>query len=514
MEFISHPLIAPNKVERRKYQVNMANGCLRMSSLVVLPTGLGKTAIALMVAAEVLSNGQKVLMLAPTKPLVEQHHRSFSSMLSIEGIGIMTGHMAPDTRAKVVLENEFIVSTPQTVENDLENGRYDLSGFGLVIYDEAHRGIGNYSYVTIARHAVGILSLGLTASPGSDLKKIEEVCNNLSLSRIDIRSDEDADVAPYVHDTYVNKIEVNMPDDLAEISRLLRSLLNRYFDELGMLRLTNPGWPVSMSHLLAIGDTLRKRMQQGERSTFVFRGLSVQSICIKILHAINLVETQGTSSLRIYLKKLNDEAEGNPRNKGANELVSNKEYIQAWRMASTTSVEHPKVSKVMSLVSQKINQDDRSKVLVFTQYRDTCDMLVEKISLIPDARVGRLIGQSNGGLKQKEQIEMLKRFISGDFNVVVSTSVGEEGLDVTNTDAVIFYEPVPSEIRTIQRRGRTGRRNDGEVFVLVTKGTMDEVFANSSETKEDLMRQRLRKLSDNLSRIGRIGTNFDQTNLK
>jgi len=154
---------------------------------------------------------------------------------------------------------------------------------------------------------------------------------------------------------------------------------------------------------------------------------------------------------------------------------------------------------LMSLVSQILSSDGSSKVMVFTQYRDTCDVLVEKLSSVDGARVGKLIGQSNGGLRQKEQIEILEEFRNGIRNVIVATSVGEEGLDVASTNAVIFYEPVPSEIRTIQRRGRTGRKNDGEVFVLIAKGTMDEVFEYSSKKKEDQMRSRLEKLNKELS---------------
>ena len=139
--------------------------------------------------------------------------------------------------------------------------------------------------------------------------------------------------------------------------------------------------------------------------------------------------------------------------------------------------------------------------------------MTEKLSTIPGAVVGKLIGQSNGGLKQKEQIGLLERFRNGDVNVVVSTSVGEEGLDVSSTDAVIFYEPVPSEIRTIQRRGRTGRKNDGEVYVLIAKGTVDEIFERTSKQKEEAMRARLEKLSDDLSRGSSTLNRRDQTNL-
>ena len=144
----------------------------------------------------------------------------------------------------------------------------------------------------------------------------------------------------------------------------------------------------------------------------------------------------------------------------------------------------------------KIEENPDGKIMVFTQYRDTCDMLVEKLSRVKDARVTKLIGQSKGGLKQKEQIKLLEDFRNGIYNVLVSTSVGEEGLDIASTDMVVFYEPIPSEIRTIQRRGRTGRKDIGEVYVLVAKGTRDEVFEKTSEKKEQLMKENLKKVNE------------------
>lgn len=500
MGYISHPKIVPDTVEERKYQIVMANDCLKVNTLLVLPTGLGKTIIALYVTAVILNSNKKVLLMAPTKPLVDQHATVFSKLLVNSKIGIMNGMMNPDTRKKIVNECDLVVSTPQCIANDLENNMYNMDEFGLVIFDEAHRGTGNYAYVTVAQYCdKSIRSVGLTASPGSDIKKVEEVCKNLGFLKIDVRTENDPDVAPYIHDTYVKKIEVNMPKELLDIVDILKRLLDHYFLELTNLHLTKENWPPSTTHMLMIGESLQRRLRRGERTATIYRGLTVQSICIKILHAINLAETQGMSSLRSYMSKLNEDANAPKGNKGGKELVARSEYLDAWNMVYHSKIEHPKVSKLMSLVSQILNSDNSAKVMVFTQYRDTCDLLVEKLSTIDGANVGKLIGQSNGGLRQKEQIGILDEFRNGIRNVIVATSVGEEGLDIASTNAVIFYEPVPSEIRTIQRRGRTGRKNDGEVYVLVAKGTMDEVFENSSKKKEDQMRSRLEKLNKELS---------------
>ena len=93
---------------------------------------------------------------------------------------------------------------------------------------------------------------------------------------------------------------------------------------------------------------------------------------------------------------------------------------------------------------------------------------------------------------------MLERFRNGEFNTLICTSVGEEGLDIPLVETVIFYEPVPSAIRTIQRRGRTARNEKGSVVVLLTKGTRDEATRFIASRKEDRMKKLLATLSTTL----------------
>lgn len=497
MSFISHPQIAPDSVEERTYQVTMAEGCVRHSTLLILPTGMGKTIVALLVTANLLETGRKVLIMAPTKPLVDQHADNFSKLLCKASVGTMNGNMAPDKRAEIVRSNDVIISTPQVISNDLASERYGINDFGLVIYDEAHRGVGNYSYVDVARDYRG-RSMGMTASPGSDIKKIEEVCDNLGLNRIDIRSEDDPDVSPYVHDIYVKKVEVSLPKEMEDMLLLLNLILDRYVKELRNLRLMNKDWPPSTKHMLMIGGILQSRLARGERTNTVFRGMTVQAVCMKLLHAIGLLESQGMTPLRSYLKSIDVNSQKTDGGKADRELVRLDEFKALWKMVAETKVEHPKLSRVMSLVSKELTQKENPRILVFSHFREAGDMLVEKLSTIDGAKVGKLIGQSKGGLSQKDQIELLDEFRKGNYNVVVSTSVGEEGLDIASTDMVIFYEPVSSEIRTIQRRGRTGRKNDGEVYVLVTKDTRDEAIENSSRQKERKMRSSLEKLNREL----------------
>ncbi|MBQ3737220.1 MAG: DEAD/DEAH box helicase family protein [Candidatus Methanomethylophilaceae archaeon] len=502
-QYLSHPRIVPDTVEDRRYQTLLAESCMNRDTLVILPTGLGKTVVALIVAANILEKGKKVLILAPTKPLVDQHNITFSMWLRDTSVAVMNGNMDPERRAQLVAENEVIIATPQSVAHDLETKRYTLREFGLVIYDEAHRGVGNYAYVTVASYNTSGRSMGMTASPGSDREKVMEVCQNLCFTHIEMRTEYDSDVSPFIYETYIKRIGVKLPQDLTDISDLLHGLLDSYCRELTRMGFMNPARPPSISYMLEIQNALQMLIRSNQRTTYVYRGMVVQAVCVKLLHCIMLIETQGMTPFRNYVRGLKDEMRGAKPSKSTIELLRKEDFNKAVRLSSESRMEHPKISKVMDLVRQTITDRPESKVMVFAQYRDMCELLVQKLSQLQNASVAKLIGQSKGGLKQKEQIELLNRFRSGECNILVSTSVGEEGLDVSSTDLVVFYEPVPSDIRTIQRRGRTGRKNDGEVWVMVALNTMDEAFESASAKREENMKAMLERLNYDLARTVR-----------
>jgi Fanconi anemia group M protein len=498
---VEHPLIAPDSIEERAYQRALADSCLRSSTLVVLPTGMGKTVIALLVIADVLAAGKgKVLLLAPTKPLVEQHALFLRERLVGKKVAVLTGEPAPEEREAEWVLSDVIASTPQVIANDLRNERISLRDVRLVMFDEAHRAVGNYAYVTIAKEYMGMNGrvMGMTASPGSSMVKIKEVCANLGIENIEVRSEVDPDVSPYVHDIQIDWVEVEVPVGMRKLADILRTLFDRYIQELVGMGVMIAARPPSIRYLLEVQRNIQARLNKGERSHTLYNALSVQARAIKVAHALELAETQGLTALTNYLAKLREEGTSEKGSKASRAIVASEEYREVERLLSSLRMEHPKISRVMGIVSNQLQVKPDSRVLVFTQYRDTCDMVTNYLSRIEGARVTKLIGQSGRGeekgLRQKEQMGVLSRFREGEFNVVVATSVGEEGLDVANTDLVVFYEPVPSEIRSIQRRGRTGRSRAGRVVVLVTAGTRDEASLNSSEKKEREMRKRLRTL--------------------
>lgn len=288
--YVDHPLIKEDTIQFRGYQRYLADSCLSASTLVVLPTGMGKTVVALMVAAEVLERkGGKVLFLAPTKPLVEQHSEFMEKSILCRSICTLTGEIAPEERELLWNQTDVIVSTPQVISNDLKHERIGLDNVSLIIFDEAHRAVGNYSYVYIADEYSKFkngLSLGMTASPGSNAQKIMEVCTNLHIERIEIKTELDKDVSEFVHENYVDWIVVDLPSAIQEIASVLRGLYDKYISELKATGLMTPGRPATMSHLLDVQKEVQARLNRGEKNRNLYNALSVQARAVKVNHAI------------------------------------------------------------------------------------------------------------------------------------------------------------------------------------------------------------------------------------
>ncbi|PKL61865.1 MAG: Hef nuclease [Methanomicrobiales archaeon HGW-Methanomicrobiales-2] len=511
MTSISHPLIRPESIEDRRYQLSIALRALDANTMVVLPTGLGKTAVALIVAASRLySHPGRVLMLAPTKPLVEQHLRFFKQfMLSREGsepeesdFVMFTGDTPPEERTRAWEACRVCFATPQVIKNDCLAGRYSLADVVLLVVDECHRAVGNYAYVFLAQHycttAKKPLLLAMTASPGGDQVKVQEVCNNLHIEAVETRVDTDEDVRPYIHERDIQYVDVYLPEELQAALVVLRGLVESRLTRLASLNFHVPkADKLSMKALNALNAQIQQRIRTRDPSAFIAASLHAE--CMKLRHAISLVETQGSGALKLYLARLGAEGASSAGSKASKRLVGDPAYQSLVEVSGGWKEElHPKVAIVRELVRAQLAAHPQSRIIVFATYRDTVQTLVEALTaagIACERFVGQASRDAERGLSQKEQIASLARFREGEFRCLVATSVGEEGLDVPSTDMVIFYEAVPSEIRSIQRKGRTGRSGSGTIVVLVTKGTSDETFRYVSQTRERAMVTGIKSMS-------------------
>lgn len=512
--YIDHPLIKSNAIEARLYQQVLAADVLKKgNTMIVAPTALGKTIVATLVAADRLEKvkNSKILVLAPSKPLAIQHESTFKEFLTVPCSSI-TGAVKTDERVKRWEESQIICATPQTVESDLLKGRYSLKDVSLVVFDECHHGVGSYSYVYLASRYVKEskfnLILGLTASPGSDKEKIKEVCDNLYIQSIVVKTEEDNDVRPYFNPVAIDWVRVKMSSELEKIKTHVDKALKirlKGLKNMGVIR------TVSVNKL----DILkaRGRVQSAIASSVnpkkeCFQAISILSAVINIQHSQELIETQGVVTFNKYVARLRKK-----KTKAAKSLIQDPNFgkaIYLAREAEKHGLEHPKLKKVTDIIKKELGQNgqtklqsDRyvkdadqksSKIMVFTQYRDSLEMIHQKLEK-EGIKSAKFFGQASRdgekGLTQKEQKEIIKAFKIGEYDVLLSTSVAEEGIDIPAVDLVILYEPVPSEVRMIQRRGRTGRKRSGRVKVLITNGTRDEGYYWASVNKERRMKHQL-----------------------
>lgn len=512
--YIDHPLIKSNAIEARLYQQVLAADVLKKgNTMIVAPTALGKTIVATLVAADRLEKvkNSKILVLAPSKPLAIQHESTFKEFLTVPCSSI-TGAVKTDERVKRWEESQIICATPQTVESDLLKGRYSLKDVSLVVFDECHHGVGSYSYVYLASRYVKEskfnLILGLTASPGSDKEKIKEVCDNLYIQSIVVKTEEDNDVRPYFNPVAIDWVRVKMSSELEKIKTHVDKALKirlKGLKNMGVIRTVSVN---KLDILKARGRVQSAIARSVNPKKECFQAISILSAVINIQHSQELIETQGVVTFNKYVARLRKK-----KTKAAKSLIQDPNFgkaIYLAREAEKHGLEHPKLKKVTDIIKKELGQNgqtklqsDRyvkdadqksSKIMVFTQYRDSVEMIHQKLEK-EGIKSAKFFGQASRdgekGLTQKEQKEIIKAFKIGEYDVLLSTSVAEEGIDIPAVDLVILYEPVPSEVRMIQRRGRTGRKRSGRVKVLITNGTRDEGYYWASVNKERRMKHQL-----------------------
>lgn len=278
---------------------------------------------------------------------------------------------------------------------------------------------------------------------------------------------------------------------------------------------------------------------------------------------MELIESQGSASLKAFLDRIEEDSSstfssssitrGRGSTKAQKSLINDPKLKEIRTLLSTLKIEHPKVECLVEILRGKMaeqlvqqqprvrtdnnNNDNNYKdhkvksfsydssninttttaiptknsdimrAIIFTQYRDTARHIVDILNRnnITSARfVGQAKKDGDVGMKQEEQAQILEAFRRGEFSVLVATSIAEEGLDIPEVDLVIFYEPIPSEIRYIQRRGRTGRRSSGSVIILAAKDTIDERYLNASKRRIEKMNQVLSTIKSAIKSMNRM----------
>jgi len=505
--YIVHPMLRPKTVAHRQFQVDIAASCIEKNTLVVIPTGLGKTVIAALVIAEkMVRDGGRALFLAPSRPLADQHSKTLSSLVAQGPVACLTGTEGRKKRGAKWKFYPIIAATPQVAYNDIRAGLLPRD-FSVVVFDEAHRAVGDYAYVPLSKElrdrCPSALFLGLTASPGHELDHVEEVCRNLFVENVVIRSREDADVAPYVQDMTIEWIEVQPTEVIVKVSGYLTKYYHERLHQIrkyGFLR-SRKDSQVRIKDLNEVAGQVFARQKQG-RAPYLFQASRQVNLARMALHTILCIERQGVDTFMKFVEpKL---AKG--RAKADASFVKDPRVQRAYKAAKRwKGASHPKLEPLLKVIGEQTGRKPGSKVIVFAELRDTVEFLVSLIRS-SGVRVERFTGQSSRegrkGMTQRQQREALRRFVSAEFQVLCATSIAEEGLDVPQVDLVVFYEPVASDVRLIQRKGRTGRDSPGRVVILTTDRTADEGYLHAGIRREKQMKRMVKRLAEDGIRGG------------
>ena len=479
------------KFQPRKYQEAIVETAKSKNTLVILPTGLGKTKIAISLAIERLTKfpDSKVIICSPTKPLSNQIKNEFISSTNLpeEKIILLTGAIAPEKRIDMYREAKIIVCTPQTAQKDLEKNRLNLGNFSLLVLDEAHRSRMKYANTIVAKDYMKQSQfpriLALTASPGSTREKINEIKENLFIEAIEIRSSEDEDVKGYVQQKNYQFIEVELPKEFLEMHKLLTEIYKKRLIQIKRFGLTKPISIINKRDLLSFQNYLFMEAKRGNRSAYY--GVSLTAGAIKLSHALELLETQGLNSFSKFLDKLDKET-----SKASKAIASEPQMRKAKLLLEKLQekdLDHPKLNKLVEIIQSELKNNPNSKTIIFANFRDTVKNIVKELKTIPKASSVELIGQKEG-VTQKKQLETLKKFEEGEYNIIVGTSITEEGISLGELDLAIFFDQASSGIRRIQRTGRVGRLKVGKIIHLITKNTRDQAYYWKSQKDEKKMK--------------------------
>jgi ERCC4-related helicase/biotin operon repressor len=507
--YVVHPMVRDGVIEDRDYQRRFVERALEANTLAVLPTALGKTVIAELVAAELLHRypGCRVLFMAPAKPLALQHRESVLKHLRLreDEVAAVTGETAARPDVWNSPRARFVTATPQTVWNDYRRGLVRLEEFALLIFDECHRSRSRYAYTKLAeeyiRRCPYPLILALTASPGSEEDKVVEVIKNLWIEQVVWMSEDDEEVSKYIPGIRVGWVRVKLPAEYEmirnEIKRMIESVIAK-LRKSGLLRM--PIEAVNRKVLVGLMNRIRAEIDSGVKGPNIHY-MTLLSAALSLYHAQELIESQHIHSLKHYLEEIS-----RSELRSHKTIASTPDFRNLVRMVNQCTVDHSKVDALASTLEAHFTEKPEDRVLVFANIRATAEVLVDRLrdrGYRAALFIGRAEGKHGPRMSQDEQMKTLKAFREGVYNVLVATSVGEEGLDIPECGLVVFYEPAVSGIRYIQRRGRTGRKLPGKAVILVTDKTVDEYYFREGYRRAKRINKILQQASQKTVKIER-----------
>lgn len=433
--FASRSWHFPLNNPKRPYQFDIIQQALRKNTLVALPTGLGKTFIAAVVMFNFyrwFPTG-KVLFMAPTRPLVTQQLEATLRTVEIDAklTTEMTGGQSPAQRHELWQGKRVFFLTPQVLQNDLISGICDCRQLVLLVFDEAHRALGNHAYCNIVRMlragggSAHCRILALTATPASSVDTVQQVIDNLLISDIAIRTEDSLDVRPYTHTRRISSIVVPESEEIRFARQIYENdILKPYIDKLNQLYAISEHDPSKLGsfQLIQARENLRRKGSTSSlpRST-LGAAEGVFAVLISLYHAYDLLAFHGIKAFVHHLTKLPDESAA-VKSRMRHELDSNPSFVQLMAHLDTLMrdpqfVSHPKIDIVESTLLQHFagggTEDGGStRAIVFSQFRESVYEIVARMNRhSPLLKVMAFVGQSSASsqktqITQKQQLEV------------------------------------------------------------------------------------------------------------
>lgn len=497
----------------RDYQFSIVKNGLFNNTLVALPTGLGKTFIAATIMLNYFrwTKSAKIIFVAPTKPLAAQQ---VEACMNVAGIPrsqatLLTGEISPALREGEWEKRRLFFMTPQTLQNDLSKGYADPKAVVLLVIDEAHRATGDYAYVKVVefirRFNPSFRILALTATPGSTVEGVQAVIDSLGISTVEIRMEESIDIRQYVHSREVDQVVLEPSDEMLQVQDLFSKALKPLCNKVAQANKWVARDPMSMT-VMGLREAARqwglgagKHANPGTK----FMMMSIFTILQSLAHAIKLLNFHGIAPFYHKMLDFRSETEekGAKGSKYRRQILEDTNFqemmdtIDKWQRLDGF-VGHPKLSYLCeNLLNHFMDagQNSNTRAIVFSEYRDSAEEIVRTLNKHqPMIKASIFVGQADSkrseGMKQKQQIETIEKFRTGQFNVLVATSIGEEGLDIGQVDLIVCYDASASPIRMLQRMGRTGRKRAGNITLLLMKGREEEQFRKAKDNYEKMQR--------------------------
>jgi ERCC4-related helicase len=517
-EYAGRHWMYPINMPVRGYQKAAVEMALFHNAMIVLPTGFGKTFIAAVVMYNFYNwyPQGKIIFVAPTRPLVAQQISECKKVSGIPSSACieLTGVIPAERRRELVQKRRVIFATPQVIENDLTNGILPAKLVRCIVIDEAHRAQGNYSYVNIVRHLQdnnrnGFRILALSATPGSDMQRVQQVMLNLYINDIMFRTETSIDLMHYRNEKSSRAWTVELTGKHKEIVDKFIKLSDPIFKDLHRAGLTFSADSidrVAKFTLIKIlkgeynGQPPRVGMTGGKLKFLAAVGTSLQHqfelltlYGLRVFYAnVTKAMLETRSNLKTFLAPkvefemikrdievmFGDDIELNPDKKPSKDLL----------------IGHPKLAVTKDLLVKHFTENQEkqeTRAIVFTKYRDSVIDIVQSLKtfdplLKPVAFIGQNATKQGGvGMTQKEQAKVIAEFKMGTYNTIVATCVAEEGLDIGEVDLIIAYDTSGS-ISTTQRRGRTGRKRSGNVHSILTKGYEEKRLKKAGDDRRQV----------------------------